>query len=372
MTHTFVHACAGSGKTKTIVDRCIEDNAAARRLIIAYTNACQDELKSRLAQGQVPTDALWEVSGWYSFLLNHVVGPYVRLLFPGQRLTGFIFDCSDVRETLRYTKQSDPRRYFSSAGMAYKETLEELAVKVIDAADHLVERRLSLIYDEIIIDEVQDISRIGLDVITKLVQQDSFKCFFVGDGRQSLLDSSLSSNRNKKADRQNLLSWYRDLSKTTQLNIEERTETFRFNQTIADFSDTIFPESFGFSRTQSRMSDRSGHDGVFLVSSEDLDEYIQHFNPVILRASKCSWKDHAELKPINFGVSKGRTYDRVAILATGSIEKFCLSGRPLADKSACSFYVGVTRAIYSVAIVVNIPRNKLLRAVCDGLEVWFP
>ena len=372
MTHTFVHACAGSGKTQSIIARCQMDSAATRRLIITLTTSGQDEIESRLRQVSATQDEHSEVSGWYAFLLNQIVRPYLELLFPGRRIAGFLFDCSAARDMIRYKKKSDPARYFSSTGMVYKDSLEDLAVQVMQCANGLVERRLSLIYDEIIIDEVQDISRSGLDVIAKLIQQDSFGCFFVGDGRQSLLDSNLSSNKNKQADRQNLLAWYRNLSMTNQLNIEERTETFRFNQAIADFSDTIFPESFGFSPTQSRMLDRSGHDGVFLVAAEDLDEYIERYNPVILRGSKSSWKNRAELDPINFGVSKGRTYERVAILATGAIKQFCLSGEALKDKSACSFYVGVTRAMYSVAIVVNRTRNKLLGAVNGGLDVWFP
>lgn len=372
MNHRLIHACAGSGKTQSIIDHCHVDTAPKRRLIITLTTSGQDELESRLQQGTATSVWRPEVTGWYAFLLSHIVRPYIQRVFDNLRVTGFLFDCGDLRQALRYKKKSDPSRYFSPTGMAYRDTLEELSVLVMRHVDGLVENRLSLIYDEIVIDEVQDISRIGLDVIARLLQQNSFRCFLVGDSRQSLLDSSLSSSRNKNADRQNLLAWYRNLETTTQLRIEEKTETFRFNQAIADFSDTIFPNNLGFSSTQSLMTTYSGHDGVFLVASEDLDTYVERFKPVVLRDSKKSWKDRTNLFPINFGLSKGRTFERVAILATEPIANFCLSGDALKGKSACSFYVGVTRAKYSVAIVIKKPRSRLLSAVADSIKVWSP
>ncbi len=370
MTHQFVHACAGSGKTQYIIDHCNQSQPNVRRLLITLTLTGQDELKGRLQNNIAPLTPAPEVTGWYTFLTNHIIRPYLPLLFPEQRVTGFMFDPGDARERLRYKKKTDPRRYFSETGMIYKDHLEELATRLIDNAGELVENRLRLIYDEILIDEAQDISRNGLDVIARLLRQDSVRCLLVGDSRQSLLDSSLASQKNRKADRQNLMEWYREFEKSGRLRIDEKVETYRFNQTIADFSDTIFPERFGFSSTVSRMNDKSSHDGVFLLAKEDLGHYVAEFNPTVLRHSSSSWKDQTAHNPITFGNSKGRTYQRVIILATGAIQDFCLKGIELKDKSACAFYVAVTRARCSVAIVINQSRKKLIASAPQGLPVW--
>lgn len=372
MTHQFVHACAGSGKTQYVIDHCSQSQPNVRRLIITLTLTGQDEIEGRLQKNIDPSSPAPEVTGWYAFLTNHIVRPYLPLLFPKQRVTGFIFDAGDARESLRYKKKTDPRRYFSETGMIYKDNLEELATGLIDEADGLVENRLRLIYDEILIDEAQDVSRSGLDVIARLLRQDSVRCLLVGDSRQSLLDSSLSSRKNRKADRQNLMEWYRQFENSGRLKIVEKVETYRFNQAIADFSDTIFPKRFGFSSTMSRMNYESSHDGVFLVAKEDLDHYVAEFTPTVLRHSSSSWRDQTARNPITFGNSKGRTYQRVIILATGAIQDFCLKGKELQSKSACAFYVAVTRAQYSVAIVMNQSRKKLLKSAPLSLSVWNP
>lgn len=370
--HRFVHACAGSGKTQHIIDHCSQSQPKVRRVIITLTLTGQDELERRLQKNIDVSAPAPEVTGWYAFLTNHIVRPYLPLLFPKQQVTGFIFDPGDARKSLRYKKKTDPRRYFSETGMIYKDNLEELATGLIDKAGGLVENRLRLIYDEILIDEAQDISRSGLDVIARLLRQDSVRCLLVGDSRQSLLDSSLSSQKNRKADRQNLMEWYREFENLGHLKIDEKVETYRFNQAIADFSDTIFPKRFGFSPTVSRMNDESSHDGVFLIAKEDLGHYVAEFNPTVLRHSSSSWKDQTARNPTTFGNSKGRTYQRVVVLATGAIQDFCLKGKELKGKSACAFYVAVTRAQYSVAIVINQSRKNLITSAPLDLRVWTP
>lgn len=372
MTHRFVHACAGSGKTQYVIDHCSQSQPNIRRLIITLTLTGQDELEKRLQKNIDSSRPAPEVTGWYAFLTNHIVRPYLPLLFPEQRVTGFIFDAGDARKSLRYKKKTDPRRYFSETGMIYKDNLEELATGLIDKAGGLVENRLRLIYDEILIDEAQDVSRSGLDVIARLLCQNSVRCLLVGDSRQSLLDSSLSSRKNKNADRQNLMEWYREFENLGRLRIEEKFETYRFNQAIADFSDAIFPKRFGFSSSLSRMNVESSHDGVFLLAKEDLGHYVKEFKPAVLRHSSSSWKDQAGHDPITFGNSKGRTYQRVIILATRAIQDFCLKGKELKDKSACAFYVAVTRAQYSVAIVINQSRKNLIVSAPLDLPVWTP
>ena len=374
MRHQFIHACAGSGKTQHIIDHCRQGPPNTRRLIITLTLAGQDELEGRLWEAVASSAPAPEVTGWFAFLINHIVRPYLPPLFPEQRVTGFIFhiDDADVKDALRYKKKTDPRRFFSEAGMIYKDNLEDLATEILNKARGLVENRLGLIYDEILIDEAQDVSRSGLEVVARLLRQSSVRCVLVGDSRQSLIDSSLSSRKNKSADRQNLMEWYREYENSGQLKINEKVETYRFNQSIANFSDSIFPKRFGFSPTKSRMHRQSSHDGVFLVAEEDVDQYIAEFSPTVLRHSGSSWAELDALNPINFGISKGRTYQRVMILATGPIQEFCLKGKELKAKSACAFYVAVTRAQYSVAIAFKRSRKRLIASAPLSLQVWTP
>jgi len=55
---------------------------------------------------------------------------------------------------------------------------------------------------------------------------------------------------------------------------------------------------------------------------------------------------------MNFGDSKGLGRERVLILPTGAIEAFIKKGKALTEPQAARFYVAVTRAQQSVAIVM--------------------
>lgn len=242
MIHNFVHACAGAGKTELIIQRCANTANQKRRLVITLTNSGQEELVSRLSvacsQSQMP-----DVMGWYAFMIRHYVRPYLPVLFPDVRPTGFIFDRATHPKD--HFKLGGIRRYFSSNGSIYKETLPELAVKVAEAMQGAVEKRLGRIYDEIIVDEVQDISRKSLDIIERLISQATPHLILVGDVRQSLLDSDQTSSKNRNADRLGLINWYRKHESAGRLEIKELCETWRSNQRISDFSDRIFPLNWG-------------------------------------------------------------------------------------------------------------------------------
>jgi len=133
---------------------------------------------------------------------------------------------------------------------------------------------------------------------------------------------------------------------------------------IAKFSDGIFDPSWAFPNTQSENRSVTDHDGVFLVSPQHVAEYVRTFQPQCLRHSVSSGKAF-DLDYLNFKVSKGMTYERVLIVPTGPIKKFIASNVFLEQTSASSFYVAVTRAKQSVAIVME--KTGLSR-----LPVWTP
>jgi hypothetical protein len=89
-------------------------------------------------------------------------------------------------------------------------------------------------------------------------------------------------------------------------------------------------------------------DGVFKVCEQGLKYYIDTYNPKILRDSRKT--DTKNLPALNFGLSKGQTFERVLIFPNGPI-KANLKDRDasrLKDKTKAIFYVGLTRAMHSV------------------------
>ena len=83
-----------------------------------------------------------------------------------------------------------------------------------------------------------------------------------------------------------------------------------------------------------------------------MEGYIKEYNPIILRDTKRT--ETLGYPAINFGSSKGLTFDRVLIFPNGPIQKFLKDGKEenLAPITKAKFYVGITRARYSVAFVL--------------------
>lgn len=106
----------------------------------------------------------------------------------------------------------------------------------------------------------------------------------------------------------------------------------------------------------SAMNKITEHDGIFWVHENDIDKYVDIYNPVQLRYDKRT-KVNPIPKTMNFGLSKGLTFNRVLIYPTKPMLDW-LSGKSkyMKDESLSKFYVAVTRARYSVAFVYKTKR----------------
>ena len=102
--------------------------------------------------------------------------------------------------------------------------------------------------------------------------------------------------------------------------------------------------------------DYPSNDGIFWVHENDIDKYVDIYNPVQLRYDKRT-KVNPIPKTMNFGLSKGLTFNRVLIYPTKPMLEW-LSGKSkdMKDESLSKFYVAVTRARYSVAFVYKTKR----------------
>jgi len=351
-------AVAGARKTQSIVDACASAAPDHKILVLGYTQASQDELEDRI-RAAAPFRRNVEVLGWYAFLLRHIVRPYLPLKYPGHRLTGFNFDGEPAAGYLA----SGVPRFLDSEGRAYKKHLSKLAVDVSAASNGAVIDRLQHIYDVVYVDEVQDLCGSDLDIITILLKS-SIDVQLVGDMRQALLATNVADQRFKQYRFEKIIEWFRLQEKAGLLEIVEQPHTYRSNQTIASFSDSVFDSGRGYAPTVSRSSSDTGHDEIFAVASADVDAYRQAFDPLCLRQSSNSGRN-IDLPFITFGTAKGRTVDRVLIYPTDKIRGFLADGKPLEGKTACGLYIAITRAKHSVAFIMEGHEKH-------SLPVWKP
>lgn len=92
------------------------------------------------------------------------------------------------------------------------------------------------------------------------------------------------------------------------------------------------------------------HLGVHRITSFEALAYYDEWTPQVLRNNKNS--NTQGLPAMNFGVSKGSTFDRVLIYPTGPMREYLDHSDPTRLKRPESLYVAVTRARFSAAFVV--------------------
>lgn len=339
-------AVAGSRKTQGIVEACAAADTSERILILTYTTANQAELRSRLGV-LAGNHSRIEVMGWFAFLIGHIVRPYIPFNFPGRRVRGFDFE-SPPRQGSRSESVS---RYLDANDTVCKVHLPQLALLVEQASSGMAMKRLSRLYDQIYIDEVQDLSGYDLEIL-RMIMASGVSLKMVGDVRQAVLSTNDRESKNKKFMYMQIWNWFIAEQRCGRLTITQRNQTWRCRSEIAGFADSLFGSEWGFEPTESLNQKSTEHDGLFLVRMCDLVAYVDKYKPLFLRYSKSSGRN-LDFEFMNYKISKGLNRERVLILPTKPIATFLQTGRSLAPQQAAELYVAATRAEQSVAFVLD-------------------
>jgi DNA helicase II / ATP-dependent DNA helicase PcrA len=351
MANHLTLGVAGSRKTQEIVEYCASLPHERRALVVTFTQANQAELRSRLSKYAGDHPGI-EVVGWFTFLLHDFARPFLPFMFPGERVLGFNFDGRP------HMLAKGLSRFFDSSGAVYACELGRLAHELVRASNGALLRRLECIYDEILIDEVQDLSSHDWEIVDVLLNS-SLDVRMVGDIRQAVLATNPRSQKNQQYAYAKAIHWFREREERGLLKITEKATTWRCHPKIAAFSDSIFDSSWSFPKTESMNTTVTGHDGVFLLRQEHVNAYVSRYRPQCLRDSANSGKA-LDLDYMNFRVAKGTTHQRVLIVPTSGIANFVQSGKYLEPLAASKFYVAVTRAAQSAAIVLDDPGKSTL------------
>ncbi|MBU3070211.1 UvrD-helicase domain-containing protein [Aestuariicella sp. G3-2] len=352
----LIIASAGSGKTTFIVNDAIEKaRQGTRVLITTFTVACEQEIRDKIVSicGCIPEPI--SIITWFSFLLNHGVKPFQGRLFEfdtrGMILvngkSGFRF--KNRRGQPIYWGEDDFTRYFfTSDQKVYSDKLALLALRCNEKSEGRVFDRIARCFNHIYIDEVQDLAGYDLEVLEELFQSKA-DITLVGDPRQATY-STVNTRKNKKYAKANIVNFFED----TSLNIEKDDESLvvnhRCHSAICDFSNRLYPD---WVPAQPSEDEASGHDGLFALDEKEVDHYLEYYKPIQLRDS-AKKRINEDYPVLTFGKSKGLTYPRVLIYPSGPMIKWLKNqNEDLTQAARSKFYVALTRAKHSVAIVLK-------------------
>ncbi|MBC1811258.1 UvrD-helicase domain-containing protein [Listeria booriae] len=356
MKNTFLMAAAGAGKTTFIVKEAIKCTDAV--LITTFTEENEAEIKNKfieLHNGTIPSHVT--IRSWFSFLIEHGARPYQGKL-TNKKINGLLLVNEKSGVKYRggkfpvYYKEADnlERHYFSNDFQIYSDKLAKFVIRCNEKSNGFVIERISTLFQHIFIDEVQDMAGYDLEII-KLLFKSEAKVKIAGDPRQVTYHTHFA-DKYKKYSKGEIRRFIEIECKSIQYHIDEKTlnGSWRNNQVICDFANSLFPE---YPQCTTLQHEVTQHDGVYLVREKDVERYLKEFSPTQLRFSRAK-KVNLDYEVKNFGESKGATRDRVLIYPTKKITDWLFDNSRLDNfEIKCKFYVAITRAKHSVAIVCN-------------------
>lgn len=362
----IIIAAAGSGKTTHLVNEALKVLKGSV-LITTYTQANEAEIRNKLILSARCIPESITVMPWFTFLLRHGVRPYQGILTE-QRITGV--KLVNGRSGFRYKGRNGPvyyaesdfnHYYFSSQGRIYTDKLSKLVLRCNDAWSGKVIDRLARIYTHIFIDEVQDLSGWDLELL-KVLFNSPINITLVGDPRQATYSTS-NSAKNRKYAKSAIVDFFDSLGEEVQIDDASLCKNHRSVQQICELSNQLYPD---YSHTISSTTLGAYHEGVFIVRHCDVHQYLEQYRPMQLRDSART-KINNNYQVMNFGESKGRTFDRVLLYLTKPMLAWLFdSNNDLPPTSRAKLYVAITRARYSVAIIAEtVPEER-------NVELWMP
>ena len=380
MPNRLIIAAAGAGKTYQIISESLEAVRAGKKvLVITYTEANQRELVSRFEEKEYALRANFVVKGWFSFLLEDFIRPYQTCLFP-ERIDSIRFNDSNPHRKGKYAIPGraeslasggvNPKHYLSDgATSVHTQFIAKLARKVSDQSENKAIKRLAEIYDHLYIDEVQDLIGWDYEVIDLVRQLSDLEVICVGDFRQTIYATAHATKKPTTSAEK--------LDKFISMGFEQQPNSCsrRSLQSICDFADQVHAGE-GYEKTDSLVTqvpdEFNSHQGVFVVKHSDLDSYLEQFAPTVLRWSipASNFIKNSNIDKVNFGKAKGLGFDRVLILPTNKILQYLKKDNKVfkqekTEKSKNQLYVAITRARYSLALLVDDAEASKI-----GIDIW--
>lgn len=378
MPNTLCIAGAGSGKTRKIIAESISEiDRGGKVLVVTYTINNQHELRNRFLQAYGKSSDRFVVKGIFSFYLEDMVRPYQQALFKN-RINEIFFNERNphLQENSKFfipgraeyldNSSFNPRHFLTLCETkAHSGYLAKLAVRIAKATQNAAADRLGEIYSHVYFDEVQDLVGWDYDVLKILNKRAKPTITCVGDFRQTVYDTAFGQKAPLTAVEK--ISAFKAMRFVEQ----ELTQNWRSIQTICNIADSVHLGSYG--KTDSAVVDVppefAHHVGAFTVRESQVTDYIEAYNPTVLRWQVASG---AKILPphvrcYNFGSSKGLGFDRVLILPAESQMQFVLNGAvPFPSNASIAqnkMYVAITRARYSIAFIVPDKKASAARFV---------
>ncbi len=367
MSNTVYIATAGSGKTTLLVDKACAVSVNECVLLLTYTESNAEEIHKKFYKrnGYIPKNVT--ILTWYSFLLRHLIKPYQNYVTDDSyEIMGVLLD-SNVNSNRKKTpisKENWRMYYFTQDRRVLSDRISDLAFKCNEQSGGKAIERLTNLYEHIYIDEVQDLAGYDLELIKAFFLSKS-NIILAGDPRQTTYLTNHSA-KNKQYSNGKIIEYLQNERELRGKYVVDNTTlggSWRCGQKICAYASRI---ASTYPPTVMRREPMEEDEGVYLVRSEDKVRFLSSMQDTMqLRRDVRTKNIEPNYRVMNFGDSKGLTFDAVLIYPTGPIKQWMKGeNATLGDEATNKFYVAVTRARYLVGIVWDEDNQN------TSLEFW--
>lgn len=343
-TKVFI-ARAGSGKSTYATQNCSEFKNK-RVLYITYTQTNVQVLRKKLRVSPI-LFRFQKVMSWFDFILKEIIYPTL-----GSNLSTKKIDWD--RNAWHHSNWMNERKElygYKCSKIALNEAIFTIAL-----------RRLNKFYDYLVIDEFQDITGEDLILLKKLINATlnlQIQIYMFGDLYQANVQhsntTSLFKNTIQIANEEEYLYKTYGNSDMIIINKHDLLTSHRIGRKIADFiSQRLNIEIHSENEIGQVLPENMGN------IPQRYDEVAPIFNNVskilvynskVLESEK--YQQYRD-KTVNWGVSKGETYEDIAVVLTKKIFEILTKNEGasvLKAQTLNKFYVALTRASGDVYLV---------------------
>lgn len=345
MDKQLVLAVAGSGKTRSIVERLTPDS---RAIIVTYTTNNADTLRSRILAkfGVIPENV--KVLTYFTFVYNFCYLPIFQLEHKNR---GIIFDINPPKvkgvtaESLSY--------YQSRSGYLYSQRLAMLLNR--PGALTQVIQRLEEFYDYLVVDEIQDFGSHDIELLLGLAKA-RVNVLFVGDYYQHTFIAGQDGAKGRglyKTGYEAYVGYFRNNSDLV-VDTTSLQNSWRCSPTICQFVTDKLEIGMG-----SNLAKETSVSNLF--DSETDAKWVLENHEIKKLFLQKSYDYNCS--SANWGESKGSEFPDVCVVFSDEMAKVFEADKPkFAPMTRSKLYVALTRSQRDLYFVRQKHADYLVRS----------
>ncbi|MCW0952482.1 AAA family ATPase [Weissella ceti] len=348
-TKKIILAKAGAGKTRYVTQ---SNEFIGKRIL--YTTFTNENIKNItfLVQDSSHKSENVYIQTYHSMLINNFIRPYINdinsCFTENINLSNGISWVSEQEiGEKRFAKKQNIDFWTNSNGQIYGNRVSRLILDNKFVFEKGLQR-LRKYFDVIIVDEFQDFTNYDFSFLRELIQKSKMDIVYVGDVYQSLVTTTSTTVTPYKNDYSSDVFFIKKQFETEPFNIQVDGELFLDSKRITENVAEFVKEKLGINITSNKKNS-----GYVHFIDDFADDVLEKVESILIFDRKTIVPEKYRNKTYNWTISKGSTFENVAIILTPTTYDKLLvdASKELSISTRNKLYVALTRSKSDVYLI---------------------